>query len=74
MWYYWYCSIINVNNVPHHGVHYFCRMFGMVVEKLFVAEAQKVSGNVERKICAVGMIKILTDAAVMLVPDYDKLW
>ena len=53
--------------MPHHGVHYFCRMFGMVVEKLFVAEAQKVSGNVERKICAVGMIKILTDAAVMLV-------
>ncbi|KAK2157652.1 hypothetical protein LSH36_187g00016 [Paralvinella palmiformis] len=50
------------------------KMFGMVVEKLFVAEAQKVSGNIERKICAVGMIKILTEAPVMLNPDFDKLW
>lgn len=56
-------------------VHFsFSRMFGMVVEKLFVAEAQKVSGNIERKICAVGMIKILTEAPVMLNPDFDKLW
>ena len=46
----------------------------MVTEKLYVAEAQKVSGSVERKICAIGMIKILTEAPVMLAPDYDKLW
>ena len=52
----------------------FCRMFGMVVEKLFVAEVQKVSGSTERKICAVGMTKILCDAPVMIAGDYQALW
>ncbi|KAI1289580.1 Exportin-2 [Halotydeus destructor] len=34
-------------------------MFGMVLERLYIAEAQKVSGPIERKICAVGMTDIL---------------
>jgi len=51
-----------------------CRMFGMVVEKLFMADLQKVSGNVDRKICAVGVTKILTEAPAMLQADYVKLW
>jgi len=50
------------------------RMFGMVVEKLFVADLQKVSGNVDRKICAVGVTKILTEAPAMLQADYANLW
>jgi len=49
-------------------------MFGMVVEKLFMADLQKVSGNVDRKICAVGVTKILTEAPAMLQADYVKLW
>ena len=49
-------------------------MFGMVVEKLLVADLQKVSGTVDRKICAVGVTKILTEAPAMLQADYVKLW
>ena len=53
---------------------FFFRMFGMVVEKLFIAEVQKVSGTTERKICAVGMTKILCDAPIMIAGDYQALW
>jgi len=49
-------------------------MFGMVVEKLLMTDLQKVSGNVDRKICAVGITKVLTEAPVMLQADYVKLW
>jgi exportin-2 (importin alpha re-exporter) len=49
-------------------------MFGMVVEKLLIADLQKVSGNTNRKICAVGMTKVLTEAPAMLQSDYVKLW
>lgn len=48
-------------------------MFGMVIERLFVADLQKVSGNIDRKICAVGVTKILTEAPVML-KAYETLW
>lgn len=51
-----------------------CRLFGMVIEKLFVAEVQKVSGTTERKICAVGMTKMLCEAPVMMGSDYIALW
>uniref|UniRef100_A0A671T169 Exportin-2 n=1 Tax=Sinocyclocheilus anshuiensis TaxID=1608454 RepID=A0A671T169_9TELE len=37
------------------------KMFGMVVEKIIIPEVQKVSGQVEKKICAVGITKILTE-------------
>jgi len=49
-------------------------MFGMVVEKLLIADLQKVSGSIDRKICAVGVTKILTEAPAMLQADYVKLW
>ncbi|GAB1609148.1 exportin-2 [Argonauta hians] len=49
------------------------KMFGMVVERLYVPDLQKVSGNVERKICALGVTKILTEAPVFLA-TYDTLW
>jgi len=55
-------------------VGFCCRMFGMVVEKLFVADLQKVSGGVDRKTCAVGVSKVLTEAPAMLQADYIKLW
>ena len=35
----------------------------MMVEKLFVADLQKISGSIERKICAVGVTKILTEGS-----------
>lgn len=49
-------------------------MFAMVVERLFLTDLQKVSGSTERKICAVGVTKILTEAPVMLQEDYLAMW
>ncbi|XP_065835695.1 exportin-2-like [Oscarella lobularis] len=50
------------------------KLFGMVIERLFVPDVQKVSGLVERKICAVGMTRILTEASHLLTDEYVKLW
>ena len=49
-------------------------MFGMVCERLIILEVQKVSGLTERKICAVGMIKLLTETPVMLTGKYSNFW
>jgi len=51
-----------------------CRLFGMVLEKLFIAELQKVSGQTERKICAVGITRLLTEASAMMQGEYQKYW
>uniref|UniRef100_A0A8C1MIP3 Exportin-2 n=1 Tax=Cyprinus carpio TaxID=7962 RepID=A0A8C1MIP3_CYPCA len=50
------------------------KMFGMVVEKIIIPEVQKVSGQVEKKICAVGITKILTECPAMMDTEYTKLW
>ncbi|GCB70322.1 hypothetical protein scyTo_0001247 [Scyliorhinus torazame] len=50
------------------------KMFGMVLEKIVVPEVQKVSGQIEKKICAVGITKILTECPSMMDTDYTKLW
>lgn len=49
-------------------------MFGMVLEKIIIPEIQKVSGNVEKKICAVGITKLLTECPPMMDTEYTKLW
>lgn len=49
------------------------KMFGMVVEKLFIQDLQKVSGTSEKKICAAGVTKILTEAPAMIT-EYGNLW
>lgn len=49
------------------------KLFGMVLEKLFIAQVQKVSGNTERKICAIGITNILTSCPVILV-EYSNYW
>lgn len=46
----------------------------MVVEKIVIPEVQKVSGPVEKKICAVGITKILTECPAMMDTEYTKLW
>ena len=38
----------------------------MVIEKLYVADLQKVSGNLERKICDVGVAKMLSGCPMLL--------
>uniref|UniRef100_A0A672IUK4 Exportin-2 n=1 Tax=Salarias fasciatus TaxID=181472 RepID=A0A672IUK4_SALFA len=50
------------------------KMFGMVLEKIVIPEIQKVSGAVEKKICAVGITKILTECPSMMDTEYTKLW
>ncbi|KAK2193331.1 hypothetical protein NP493_15g03058 [Ridgeia piscesae] len=50
------------------------KLFGMVLEKLFIAELQKVSGQTERKICAVGITRLLTEASAMMQGEYQKYW
>ncbi|XP_071966632.1 exportin-2 [Engystomops pustulosus] len=50
------------------------KMFGMVVEKIIIPEIQKVSGPVEKKICAVGITKLLTECPQMMDAEYTKLW
>uniref|UniRef100_G3N7I0 Exportin-2 n=1 Tax=Gasterosteus aculeatus aculeatus TaxID=481459 RepID=G3N7I0_GASAC len=50
------------------------KMFGMVLEKIIIPEVQKVSGPVEKKICAVGITKVLTECPSMMDTEYTKLW
>ncbi|XP_006839263.1 PREDICTED: exportin-2 isoform X2 [Chrysochloris asiatica] len=50
------------------------KMFGMVLEKIIIPEIQKVSGNVEKKICAVGITKLLTECPPLMDAEYTKLW
>jgi exportin-2 (importin alpha re-exporter) len=47
----------------------------MVLEKLYIADLQKVSGNLDRKICAVGVTKMLCECPVLLSNEnYIKMW
>ena len=52
----------------------FSRMFAMVVERLFIPDVQKVSG-VDKKICALGITKMLTELPQMSPGgEYSHLW
>ena len=48
------------------------KLFAM--EKVVIPESQKVSGPTERKITAVGIIKLLTETPSMLAEPYVNLW
>ena len=50
------------------------KLFQMVVERLFLVDVQKVSGQTERKICAIGITKLLTETPEMLTEPYINLW
>lgn len=50
------------------------KLFRMVIERLFIPDVQKVSGATERKICAIGMTKLLTETPAMLEAPYLALW
>ncbi|CAH1099878.1 unnamed protein product [Psylliodes chrysocephalus] len=50
------------------------QMFGMVLEKLLIAELQKIAGDVERKIVAIGVIKLLCECPEMYTGTYQKYW
>lgn len=50
------------------------QMFGMVLEKLFIAETQKVTGQIERKIVSCGITKLLCESPEMYTGKYAKYW
>lgn len=51
------------------------KMFRMVIEKLFIADSQKVTGIIDRKTVCIGATRILTDLDQMLnEPDLATLW
>ncbi|KAK9880583.1 hypothetical protein WA026_011823 [Henosepilachna vigintioctopunctata] len=50
------------------------QMFGMVLEKLFIAEMQKVYGTVEKKIVSCGVTKLLCECPEVSNGQYKKYW
>lgn len=50
------------------------KLFLMVLERLYVPDAQKVSGQAERRICAIGITKILTETPAMLTEPFVSQW
>lgn len=50
------------------------QMFGMVCQRVFVTDINKVSGDTDRKIVAVGLVKILCDTPAMLQAPYIAHW
>jgi len=49
-------------------------MFGMVVDRLLIAETQKVTGVKEKKFVAVGLTKLLCEAPETVNGAYAKYW
>lgn len=49
-------------------------MFGMVVERVFITDLQKISGEVERKVVAVGISNLLIDCPAMLEAPYNSYY
>lgn len=50
------------------------KMFGMVLEKLYVQDVQKVTGIIERRICISAMVKILVALPFISEGSYNNLW
>ncbi|XP_044735221.1 exportin-2 isoform X2 [Chrysoperla carnea] len=50
------------------------QMTGMVLEKIIVPDVQKVGGNIERKIAACGMIKLICECPIIFSGAYQKFW
>ena len=47
----------------------------MVIERLYILDVQKVSGQMERKICSLGITNILTQVPQMAPGgEYSQLW
>lgn len=55
----------------NYSKRFIFRMFGMVVERVFITDLQKISGEVERKVVAVGVSNLLIDCPAMLEVPYN---
>jgi exportin-2 (importin alpha re-exporter) len=49
------------------------QMFGMVCQRVFIPDINKVSGDIERKIVSVGMARILCESQTM-IQQYSAHW
>lgn len=49
-------------------------MFGMVLERVLIPDLTRVAGDVDKKIVAVGISKILCDCPSLLVQPYRNYW
>lgn len=50
------------------------KIFGMVIEKLFIADVKKVTSLIERRICTTGVIKILSHLPLIDNGIHSQLW
>ncbi|CAG9813279.1 unnamed protein product [Phaedon cochleariae] len=66
--------VTTIDGIQAHTDNFCFRMFGMVLEKLFIAELQKISGSIERKIVACGVTKLLCECPEMYTGNYQKYW
>lgn len=46
----------------------------MVIERVLVVELSKITGEIDKKIVAVGIAKLLTECPAMLVQPYRAYW
>ena len=49
-------------------------MFGMILEKIIIADFQKVSGEIERKVAVFGYSNLLVNCPVMLQAPYNSYY
>lgn len=49
-------------------------MFGMVIERVLVTELSKTTGEIDKKIVAVGIAKLLTECPAMITQPYRAYW
>ena len=49
-------------------------MFPMVLDRILIPDLQKISGARDKKICAVGITKILCEAPETLTGPYANYW
>lgn len=68
-----YSAKIGPNELIHLIDQIQNQMFGMVCQRVFITDLNKVSGDVERKIVAVGMARILCESQTMM-QQYAAHW
>ncbi|RHZ79547.1 hypothetical protein Glove_144g27 [Diversispora epigaea] len=74
------CFFIAINQ--HGGPDYVIQAFDSIQEKLFlevlnafiIPELQKIRGYVDRKICSVALIRLLTQSNSILSQKYIEIW
>ena len=61
-------ELIRIVNSIQNGI------FGMMIEKLYVADAQKITEDIDKKLCVVAMTKILCEDTELISGSYQRQW